>query len=242
MALSVTITGTGFTAGSTVSFGTTPATSVTVTNPTTLVATSPAGIAGAVDVTVTTAGGTTATSPADLFTYDTIPAVTAIAPSEVPLAGGTLVAITGTEFTAGSTVNFGSTPATLGHRRQPHHPRRHLAGRAGRAGGRHRHHRRRHQCHLGLPTCSPMTASRPSPASPRPRARSPAAPPSPSPAPASPPARRSTSAPFRPQSVSFTDATTLVATSPAGSTGSVDVTVTSAGGTTSHLGLRPVHL
>ena len=53
----------------------------TVTNATTLVATSPAESAGAVDVTVTTTGGTSATSAADLFTYDAIPTVTAIAPT-----------------------------------------------------------------------------------------------------------------------------------------------------------------
>ena len=66
--------------GSTVAFGSTPATSVTLTSPTTLIATSPAGT-GAVDVTVTTAGGVSATSAADLFTYSSVPTVTAIAPS-----------------------------------------------------------------------------------------------------------------------------------------------------------------
>ena len=60
------------------------------------------------DVTVTTPGGTTATSAADLFTYDTVPAVTAITPNAGPLAGGTVVTVTGTGFTAGSTVDFGT--------------------------------------------------------------------------------------------------------------------------------------
>ena len=47
--------------------------------------------AGPVDVTVTTSGGTSATSAADLFTYDAVPTVTAIAPTSGPVAGATLV-------------------------------------------------------------------------------------------------------------------------------------------------------
>ena len=61
---------------------------------------------------MTTAGGTRATSAADLFTYDAVPAVTAIAPTSGPVAGGTVVTVTGSGFTAGSTVAFGTTPAT----------------------------------------------------------------------------------------------------------------------------------
>ena len=49
----VTITGTGFLAGATVSFGGTPATGVGVTNSTTITATAPAHAAGAVNVVVT---------------------------------------------------------------------------------------------------------------------------------------------------------------------------------------------
>ena len=66
---SVTITGDYFTAGSTVSFGSIAATSVTFNSTTSLTATSPAGSAGTVDVIVTTSGGTSATSAADKFTY-----------------------------------------------------------------------------------------------------------------------------------------------------------------------------
>jgi hypothetical protein len=69
---SVTITGTNFVAGTTtsVSFGSTPATSFAVNSATTITATAPApGGTGTVDVTVTTAGGTSPTSTADQFTY-----------------------------------------------------------------------------------------------------------------------------------------------------------------------------
>ena len=63
----VTISGSGFVTGATVSFGGTSSASVTVVSPTSITATSPAG-SGTVDVTVTTTAGTSAKS-ADRFTY-----------------------------------------------------------------------------------------------------------------------------------------------------------------------------
>ena len=66
----VTITGTGFTAGAKVDFGSgNLAPTVQFVNSTTLKATSPAGAAGKVDITVTTTGGTSVTSAADQYTY-----------------------------------------------------------------------------------------------------------------------------------------------------------------------------
>ncbi len=105
----VTITGTGFTGATAVDFGTTAATSYTVVDSTSITAESPAG-AGAVDVTVTTAAGTSPTSPADVFTY--APTVSGLVPSSGPAAGGTMVTITGTGFTGTTAVDFGTTPAT----------------------------------------------------------------------------------------------------------------------------------
>ena len=64
----VTVTGTNFVAGATVSFGGTAATAVTVNSATSLTATSPAG-SGTVNLTVPTSGGTSTTSTADQFTY-----------------------------------------------------------------------------------------------------------------------------------------------------------------------------
>ena len=64
----VTITGTNLTGATAVSFGSTPATSFTVTSSTQISATAPAG-AGIVDVTVTTAVGTSTTSAADRYAY-----------------------------------------------------------------------------------------------------------------------------------------------------------------------------
>ena len=63
----VTITGTNFAAGATVTFGSAAATNVVVVNSTTITATTPAGSAGAVTVTVTSGGQSG--SLASAFTY-----------------------------------------------------------------------------------------------------------------------------------------------------------------------------
>ncbi|MGA2522145.1 MAG: IPT/TIG domain-containing protein [Acidimicrobiales bacterium] len=59
----VTITGRLFLSGASVDFGSTPSTSVTVKNDSTIVAKAPAGTAGTVEVTVTTSNGTSALNP-----------------------------------------------------------------------------------------------------------------------------------------------------------------------------------
>jgi hypothetical protein len=69
---SVTVTGTGFTAGSTVTMGTIPATHVQVNSPQAITATSPRG-AGTVDVRVTGSEGASAPVPVDQFAYDQPP-------------------------------------------------------------------------------------------------------------------------------------------------------------------------
>jgi hypothetical protein len=112
---SVTITGTSFGPDDNVSFGTTAATGVTVTSPTTLVAGAPPGVtAGVVDVTVTTPGsngGTSAISYADLYAY-AAPKVTSLAPDTGPAGTVTPVTITGTNFSPGDSVGFGTIPAS----------------------------------------------------------------------------------------------------------------------------------
>ena len=73
----VTITGSGFTAGSTVKVGDAPAASVTVNSSTSITTTTPAddGTAGegTVDVTVTDHNGTSTVVPEDQFAYDASP-------------------------------------------------------------------------------------------------------------------------------------------------------------------------
>ena len=85
---------------------------VTVVSASQITATTPAGSAGTVDVTVTTPGGTSATGAADHYTYVNAPTVTQVAPPAGPLAGGTNITITGTNLTGATTVSFGSTAAT----------------------------------------------------------------------------------------------------------------------------------
>ncbi|WP_205746406.1 IPT/TIG domain-containing protein [Dyella amyloliquefaciens] len=108
---SVTITGTDFSGAMAVTFGATAATSFTVNSATSITATSPAGSAGAVDVTVATAGGTSATSASDQFTYIASPTVTSLSPTRGPAAGGSSVTITGANFSAVTAVTFGATAA-----------------------------------------------------------------------------------------------------------------------------------
>ena len=74
---------------------------------------------------MTTPGGTSATSPP--ISSPTWPTVSGMSPTTGPLAGGTLVTITGTGFTGVTAVDFGTTPATsftiverhVDHGRQP---------------------------------------------------------------------------------------------------------------------------
>ncbi len=106
----VTITGTNFAAGATVTFGGTAATNVAVVNSTTITATTPAASPGAVTVTVMVNGQSG--SLANGFTYAVPPTVTSVSPNTGPAAGGTTVTITGTNFVAGATVTFGGTAAT----------------------------------------------------------------------------------------------------------------------------------
>ena len=108
---SVTITGTGFVSGAKVKFGNVTAPFARVVSTTSIVCTSPPG-SGTVDVTVITLGGTSSNSSADNFTYNPVPAVSGISPNAGPLTGNTSVTITGTGFVSGATVRFGTVPAT----------------------------------------------------------------------------------------------------------------------------------
>jgi len=113
----VTIGGTNFIGSATVAFGTNPATAVTIINPTSMTATSPAGTAGVVNVTVTTAGGTSPTSSADDFTY-----IAPVTVSTAALTSGTvgvaysesLSASGGTSSSYTYSISAGTLPTGLG--------------------------------------------------------------------------------------------------------------------------------
>ncbi|WP_430391814.1 putative Ig domain-containing protein [Dyella sp. 20L07] len=108
---SVTISGTGFTGTTGVSFGGANATSVTIVNDTIITATTPAGSAGAVNVVVTTPGGSGTLTNG--YTYVVAaPTISSISPTSGPVAGNTTVTISGSNFTGASSVKFGPTNAT----------------------------------------------------------------------------------------------------------------------------------
>ncbi len=111
----VTIRGSGFAPGATVTIGGNPATGVTVVDAMTITATSPPGAAGLANVTVTNPNGR-ANTLTNGFTFTAgggaIPGVTGVAPNSGPTTGGTPVTITGTNFVPGTTVTIGGVPAT----------------------------------------------------------------------------------------------------------------------------------
>ncbi len=107
--ISVTITGTDFTADATVKFGANAATGITVVSATQITATAPAGT-GDVVVQVTTPNGTSTRSGYDGFSYIAAPVITSISPNSGPTAGGTHFTITGTGFTGVRSVNVGGVP------------------------------------------------------------------------------------------------------------------------------------
>ncbi|GAC1592489.1 MAG: hypothetical protein NVS3B21_12190 [Acidimicrobiales bacterium] len=117
----VTVTGSGFTGATQVTFGGTSAGTPTVNSDTSLTVTSPPGSPGTVDVSVVTPNGTSARSSADSFTYTSsstgsggsgcTPVVNSISPTSGPASGGTVVTITGCGFTGATQVNFGGNPS-----------------------------------------------------------------------------------------------------------------------------------
>jgi hypothetical protein len=102
------ISGSGFGGATAVYFGSTSV-AFTVNSNSSISATSPAGT-GTVDVTVVTPNGTSATTAADQYTYNAPPAVTGLTPSDGPEDGGTAVTIHGTGFSGATAVYFGSAP------------------------------------------------------------------------------------------------------------------------------------
>jgi len=108
----VTISGTGFANGATVSFGGTAA-SATVVGSTTINAVAPAHASGAVNVVVTNPDGQSSTLTSG-FAYASAPppSVGSITPNSGSTAGGTSVTISGSAFVSGATVSIGGAAAT----------------------------------------------------------------------------------------------------------------------------------
>jgi formylglycine-generating enzyme required for sulfatase activity len=105
----ITITGSYLGTATAVTVGGVPATNVTVNSPTTVTATTPAGVLGPAAVLVTTAAGTY-TAP-QTFTY--MPAsVSSIAPNVGVTAGGFQITITGAYLALTTGVIIGGAPCT----------------------------------------------------------------------------------------------------------------------------------
>ena len=111
----VVISGSGFSPGASVLFGTTAAASAAVTDANTISATAPAHTAGNVAITVSNSDGQTATS-AGLFTYLTPQpqlSISAVSPVNGSPNGGTVVTINGAGFTGSNVaVIFGGVAGT----------------------------------------------------------------------------------------------------------------------------------
>lgn len=107
----MTLTGTDFVAGATVTIGGQAATSVVVVSKTQITCVSPAGTTGSADIVVTNTDGGTATGR-DSFTYITTPEITSITPNEGANTGSTAITIAGAEFVEGATVTVNGQAAT----------------------------------------------------------------------------------------------------------------------------------
>ena len=112
----VTVTGSGFTGATAVSFGPAAASGLSVVSDTEVTVTSPpAQAAGTVDVTVTTPAGPSTSSPAGQFTYQAAgqpPVVTGVSPASGWESGNTPVTVTGVGFTGATAVTFGPAAAS----------------------------------------------------------------------------------------------------------------------------------
>jgi len=111
---SASITGSGFTDAYDVTFGGVEAASFSVIGDGVIAAVSPPMPAGVWDVSVSTPVGTSAFVSADRVTVTaaSAPAVSGLGTNSGSTAGGTLVTVSGSGFTAADAVMFGAVPAT----------------------------------------------------------------------------------------------------------------------------------
>jgi hypothetical protein len=107
----VTITGTNFGGGASVSVAGLDAIAANVASTTRITFTTPAHAEGAVDITVRNIGGQAATWH-NAFTYQRPPIALTVSPTSGPTTGGTPVTIIGADFTSGMTVQFDGVNAS----------------------------------------------------------------------------------------------------------------------------------
>lgn len=116
----VTITGTNFAAGATVSFGFGAASHVVVVNSTTITATTPPSVGGSANVKVVNPDGTSG-SLAGGFAYtstppSTQPQLNVVTPNTGSSNGGEAITISGSNLLSATSVKVGGTAAAITHR------------------------------------------------------------------------------------------------------------------------------
>ncbi|MCZ6691499.1 MAG: IPT/TIG domain-containing protein [Planctomycetota bacterium] len=105
----ITIAGSDFQAGATVTIGGIPASGITVNVPAQILATTPPGTDGPADVTVINPDLLSDNLPGG-FIYGTAappPSITSIAPDDGPIGGGTIITIVGDNFQPGAQIELG---------------------------------------------------------------------------------------------------------------------------------------
>jgi hypothetical protein len=108
----VTIKGTNFASGATVTFGGSAATNVSVVSSTSITAKTPSHSAGAVNVAVKNSDGQSGTLNSGYSYGNPAPAVTSVSPNSGSSGGASGVTITGTNFLSGAKVSFDGATAT----------------------------------------------------------------------------------------------------------------------------------
>jgi len=108
----ITITGTGFVPGATVTIGGNLATSVIFISTTSLTAVTPAGVAGVHTLIVTNPDGQTG-SYSPFIIQGSAPTITALDVPYGPTKGNRRIIVTGTGFRVGATLTIGGAPATV---------------------------------------------------------------------------------------------------------------------------------
>lgn len=106
----VTLTGTRFLSVSSVTFGGTACTSLSVVNATTLTCVTPAKAAGQYTVVVNNVSGSA--TRVNAYTYDNAPTLTSVSPAAGRLAGGRTITLTGTQFSSATGATFGGVACT----------------------------------------------------------------------------------------------------------------------------------
>jgi hypothetical protein len=104
----ISVSGSGFNAGTVLTVGGAPATGVVYISESALTGITPAGGVGAASVVVTT--GAYSSEANSLYAYN--PSVAGVTPASGTVTGGTLITISGSGFSAGSTVTVGGASAS----------------------------------------------------------------------------------------------------------------------------------